>query len=60
MTDVAAASDEIEKTLAVMKGLLRVSPTEHPIRYMMQTISDGVRKVSTIFSPKKSLVSTRE
>jgi hypothetical protein len=45
MTDVTAANDEIEKTLAVMDGSLRPSPTEFPIRYVMQTISDGVRKV---------------
>jgi len=48
MTDEAAAKEEIEKTLAVMDGSLRVSPTKFPIRYVMQTISDGVRKVRCV------------
>ncbi|KAK0613228.1 isoprenoid synthase domain-containing protein [Immersiella caudata] len=47
MTDLTAAEDEIEKTVAVMRGTLRVSAKELPVRYMMQTISDGVRKNST-------------
>jgi len=52
MTDEAAAKEEIEKTLAVMDGSLRVSPTKFPIRYVMQTISDGVRKVRCRSTPE--------
>jgi len=51
MTDVMAAKDEVKQTLAVMDGSLRPSPTEWPIRYVMQTISDGVRKVSCPAAP---------
>jgi hypothetical protein len=43
--DLAAAKEEIEKTVAAMEGSLRVVWREYPIRYLMQTISDSVRKV---------------
>ncbi|KAK4444001.1 isoprenoid synthase domain-containing protein [Podospora aff. communis PSN243] len=45
MVDPAAAAEEIEKTVAVMEGSLRVAWKESPVRYLMQTISDSVRKV---------------
>ncbi|KAK0642986.1 isoprenoid synthase domain-containing protein [Cercophora newfieldiana] len=52
MTDVAAAREEIDKTLAVMKGSLRVSPTKLPVRYLMQTISDAPsRRSPRLISP---------
>lgn len=48
MVDVAAARAEIQNTSSVMVGSLRVDQAKFPIRYVMQTISDGVREVRDI------------